>query len=110
MLALNTWQFHVSSVAETAEARAGSAYPDGMTDLNDQAVRDILREHRDGGHISRLYATGEITDKTVPALGMLSTELDEQGKNEEAERVWDVMRYVNAAGERPAVDRWVAKL
>lgn len=81
-----------------------------MTDLNDEDVRGILREHRDGGPISRLYATGEITEETIPALGVLSGELDDQGKNEEAERVCDVITYADAAGERPAVVGWVGKL
>ncbi|MCX5077755.1 hypothetical protein OG321_35390 [Streptomyces sp. NBC_00424] len=44
-----------------------------MDDLTDTDVREILRPHRDGGPISRLYATGEITEDTGPALGMLSS-------------------------------------
>ncbi|WP_170198406.1 hypothetical protein, partial [Streptomyces chryseus] len=38
-----------------------------MSDLTDDHVRTILKQHRDGGPISRLYATGEIEADTVPA-------------------------------------------
>jgi hypothetical protein len=81
-----------------------------MSDLKDQDVRDILRPHRDGGAISRLYATGEITEGTYPALGMLTVVLEEDRLHEEAERIGDVMSYVAAVDERPAVAGWVAKL
>lgn len=81
-----------------------------MTDLSDAEVRAILREHRDGGPISRLYATGEITSNTVPALGMLSTDLDDEGRQAEADRVEDVIKYARAADERPPVNGWVGKL
>lgn len=81
-----------------------------MTDLTDQDVREVLRPHRDGGYISRLYATGEITGETIPTLGVLSSQLDERGGNEEAERLADVIAYAREAGERPSVKGWLAKL
>ncbi|MFI2434660.1 hypothetical protein [Streptomyces sp. NPDC018693] len=81
-----------------------------MTAVNDAQVREILREHRDGGAISRLYATGEITEDTIPALGVLTYDLEQQGRDEDAERVGDVISYAHEAGERPPVDGWVGKL
>ncbi|MEU7190944.1 hypothetical protein [Streptomyces sp. NPDC045369] len=81
-----------------------------MDSLTDNDVRMILRPHRDGGAIARLYATGEITGNTVPALGMLSLHLDERGEHETAERVADVISYADAAGERPPVRGWVTKV
>ncbi|MEV5677053.1 hypothetical protein [Streptomyces sp. NPDC052179] len=81
-----------------------------MTDINDAAVREILRPHRDGGVISRMYATGEITDATIPALGMLADQLHLDSRDEESDRLDDVIDYVRAAGERPSVTGWVAKL
>ncbi|WP_199570544.1 hypothetical protein [Streptomyces murinus] len=80
-----------------------------MTDLNDQDVRDILRAHRDGGPISRLYATGEITEHTVPAINKRAGELFYEDQDEEAARLHDVIEYVTAVGARPAVARWVDK-
>lgn len=76
--------------------------------MTDNEVRDIIRPHRDGGPISRLYATGEITDDTIPALGVLAGTLDNQAQHTEAERVGDVIRYTRDAGERPPVPRWIA--
>ncbi|GHA94561.1 hypothetical protein [Streptomyces chryseus] len=81
-----------------------------MSDLTDDHVRTILKQHRDGGPISRLYATGEIEADTVPALGMLSTQLEEDGRHEDAEQLGDVIGYALSAGERPPVAGWVAKL
>ncbi|MFE4609986.1 hypothetical protein ACFRK5_16805 [Streptomyces niveus] len=81
-----------------------------MDDLTDNDVREILRSHRDGGPISRLYATGEITENTIPALGMLSTALDEKGQHETAERVADVISYADSVGERPPVNGWTSKV
>ncbi|MEW2633354.1 hypothetical protein AB0903_17280 [Streptomyces sp. NPDC048389] len=81
-----------------------------MSDLTDEDVRTILREHRDGGAISRLYATGEIAEDAVPVLGMLSTQLEEDGRGEDAARVGEVLGYVLAAGERPPVTGWVGKV
>lgn len=81
-----------------------------MTDINDQAVREILRPHRDGRHVSRLYATGEITTDTIPVLGALADRLYVEGQHEESERLYDVISYTHQAGERPPVRGWVAKL
>ncbi|WP_030781771.1 hypothetical protein [Streptomyces sp. NRRL S-920] len=81
-----------------------------MDDLTDNDVREVLRDHRDGGVISRLYATGEITQETIPTLGVLSTELDERGEHETAERVADVITYADAVGERPPVKGWTSKV
>lgn len=81
-----------------------------MGHLSDHDVREVLRPHRDGGPLSRLYAQGEITEATYPALGMLSVHLEEAGRHGEAERIAEVMWYVAVAGERPAAARWLAKL
>ncbi|MEU4266298.1 hypothetical protein ACYCCF_30445 [Streptomyces argenteolus] len=81
-----------------------------MSDLNDADVRETLRAHRDGGVVSRLYATGEITEGTVPALGVLSASLELAGQHEDADRVGDVITYAAAVGERPAVKGWVSHL
>lgn len=71
-------------------------------------IRDILRPHRDGGPISRLYATGEITSDTIPALGVLAASLEDSGHQPQADRVDDVIRYARDAGERPPIPRWTA--
>ncbi|MFE1129621.1 hypothetical protein ACFW6R_23445 [Streptomyces albidoflavus] len=82
-----------------------------MDNLTDNDVREILRPLRDGGAISRLYATGEITEETVPALGvLLSTREDAEGSSEETERLGDVITYAVEAGERPPVNGWTGKL
>ncbi|WP_046501544.1 hypothetical protein [Streptomyces odonnellii] len=81
-----------------------------MDDLTDNDVREILRPHRDGGPISRLYATGEIAEETVPTLGVLSSKLDDKGEHETAERVADVISYANSVGERPPVNGWTSKV
>lgn len=81
-----------------------------MDHLTDADVRAILRDHRDGGPIARLYATGEITEDTIPAIGLRLVELEERGEHETAERLGDVIRYALAAGERPAVRGWTGKL
>lgn len=81
-----------------------------MDSLTDNDVRTILHPFRDGGAISRLYATGEITEETIPALGMLSTELDGRGEDETAEQIADVIMYADAAGERPPVKGWTSKV
>lgn len=75
--------------------------------MNDAQVRGILRAHRDGGPISRLYATGEISADTIPALGIAAGLLELDGQDTEAERLDDVIRYARDAGERPPVQRWV---
>jgi len=81
-----------------------------MSDLTDSRVRDILRSHRDGDSISRLYATGEITEETIPALGILSCQLEEKGHHETAENIHDVILYARDTGERPPVRGWTDKL
>lgn len=81
-----------------------------MSDLTDEDVRTILRAHRDGGPISRLYATGEITGATIPAIGMASAELEEADFLEEADLLEEVLDYVTAVGERPPVAGWTGKL
>ncbi|MFE2977452.1 hypothetical protein [Streptomyces sp. NPDC059258] len=79
-----------------------------MDSLTDSDVREILHPFRDGGVISRLYATGEIGETTFRTLGVLSSKLDDQGKHETAERIADVLRYVDEAGERPPVKGWTS--
>ncbi|MFJ9207510.1 hypothetical protein [Streptomyces sp. NPDC102264] len=81
-----------------------------MDSLTDNDVRKILHPFRDGGVISRLYATGEITEDTIPALGMLSVELDEMGQHETADWVADVISYADSVGERPPVKGWTSKV
>ena len=76
----------------------------GPTDtLTETQIRDILRPHRDGGPISRLYATGEIGPDTIPELGVAAAEFE----GAEADRLDDVIRYAAAVGERPPVARWL---
>lgn len=75
--------------------------------MRDAQIRDIIRPHRDGGPISRLYATGEITDDTIPALGFTAALLEDEGRHTEADRFDDVIRYARDAGERPPVPRWI---
>jgi hypothetical protein len=75
--------------------------------MNDRQIRNIIRAHRDGGPISRLYATGEITPDTIPALGTLAAQLEDAGDHNEAERLDDVIRYAQDAGQRPPVQRWI---
>ncbi|MFF3143808.1 hypothetical protein ACFVRU_19240 [Streptomyces sp. NPDC057927] len=41
---------------------------------------------------------------------MLSTDFDDEGNDEESERIFDVIHYVVEAGERPPVSGWVGKL
>ncbi|MFI8201129.1 hypothetical protein ACIF6K_32175 [Streptomyces sp. NPDC085942] len=81
-----------------------------MTHITDADVRDILRPHRDGGPISRLYATGEITEGTVTAIGVAADMLSLDAQDGESDRLEDVIDYVREAGERPPVAGWVAKL
>lgn len=76
--------------------------------MHDAQVREIIRAHRDGGPISRLYATGEITPDTIPALGVAAGLLELDGQQTESERLDDVIRYARDAGERPPVQRWLA--
>lgn len=76
--------------------------------MNDAQVRDIVRAHRDGGPISRLYATGEISADTIPALGVAAGLLELDGQQTESERLDGVIRYARDAGERPPATRWLA--
>ncbi|MFE9906436.1 hypothetical protein [Streptomyces achromogenes] len=62
--------------------------------MKDVQVRCILRHHRDGGPISRLYATGDLT-------------LD--GRDADADQIRDVIDYVNQVGARPAVSGWTSR-
>lgn len=81
-----------------------------MTHITDADVREILRPHRDGGILSRLYATGEITSETIQAIGTVADRLYLDGQDVERDRLEDVIDYVREAGERPSVTGWVAKL
>ncbi|MER8030675.1 hypothetical protein ABTZ78_17150 [Streptomyces bauhiniae] len=74
--------------------------------MNDAQIRDILRPHRDGGPISRLYATGEITEGVALALGFRAFELEERGLHGQADLLGDVIAYVQAVGFRPPLRRW----
>ncbi|MEU9558010.1 hypothetical protein [Streptomyces fumanus] len=76
--------------------------------LTEPQIRDILRPHRDGGPISRLYATGEIGDGLHTALDDLAATLLAADRDEQHEQILDVVRYVIAVGPRPPVARWVA--
>lgn len=71
--------------------------------LTDAEVREVIRALRDGGPISRLYATGEIQEDLIPALGVLAGFEDD---DEQTERIMDVIRYANRAGDRPPVRGW----
>ncbi|MGW4981270.1 hypothetical protein [Streptomyces mirabilis] len=83
--------------------RSASAAPEPLR-------RPESGDRHHGGPISRRYATGEITEETVPALSVLSTDFDDEGNDEESERIFDVIHYVVEAGERPQVSGWVGKL
>lgn len=82
----------------------------GMTHIDDATVREILRPHRDGGPISRLYATGEITHATVQSIGAVADRLYTDAQHTEFDRLEDVIAYVRGAGERPPVNGWITKL
>jgi hypothetical protein len=75
--------------------------------MTDTQVRDIIGPHQGGGPISRLYTTGEIDDDTIPALGLTEAELADAGRDEEADQIGDVIRYVRDAGPRPPLTRWI---
>ncbi|MDG9687870.1 hypothetical protein QC334_34950 [Streptomyces sp. DH18] len=81
-----------------------------MTHIDDAAVREILRPHRDGGLISRLYATGEISPTTILTIGAVADKLHMDGRHAEFDRLTDVIDYAREAGERPPVKGWVTKL
>jgi hypothetical protein len=75
--------------------------------MTDAQVRAIIEPHQNAGPIHRLHATGEIDDDTIPALGLLEAELAEQGRDVEADRISDVIRYVRDVGSRPPLTRWI---
>ncbi|MFD3573860.1 hypothetical protein [Streptomyces sp. NPDC058644] len=75
--------------------------------LSDREVRERLREHQDGGPVSLLYETGAIGESLLPTLGLRVDTLAEDGRDEDAERLGDVITYVAEIGERPAVPNWV---
>ncbi|GGR70953.1 MULTISPECIES: hypothetical protein [Streptomyces] len=77
--------------------------------MKDVQVRYILRHHRDGGPISRLYATGEITEHTDQALWARMADLTLDGRDAEADQIRDVIDYVNAVGARPPVSGWTRR-
>lgn len=85
-------------------------YAGRVNHLTDDDVRTILRAHRDGGPLSRLYATGETTSATVPAIGMAAADLEDDGRHQEADPLWDVLEYVTAVGDRPPVTGWTGKV
>ncbi|MFD3907977.1 hypothetical protein HXS80_06320 [Streptomyces sp. CB04723] len=62
--------------------------------ISDAGVRDILHRHRDGGAISRLYATGEITEHTATTVGVAADHLDLDAQHLEAVRLLHVIEYV----------------
>ncbi|GHH30108.1 hypothetical protein [Streptomyces rubradiris] len=74
--------------------------------MTEQQIRDILRPYRDGGSISRLYATGEISEHTIPALVDLMASLDLDDRDTEIDQIHDVIDYVTQVGCRPPVTRW----
>ncbi|WP_406507161.1 hypothetical protein [Streptomyces sp. NBC_00212] len=79
-----------------------------MDILNDADVHTILEPHQDGGLISRLYETGEITDKeeTVQALGRRAQNVLYGGDEHTAQRLLNVVEYVSVTGERSPVPNW----
>ncbi|QIB43015.1 hypothetical protein [Streptomyces aureoverticillatus] len=82
-----------------------------MDILNDADVRTILEPHQDGGLISRLCETGEITEKekTVQALGLLARDVLYSGDEHTAARLLNVAEYVSVTGERPPVPNWTTR-
>ncbi|MDT0435656.1 MULTISPECIES: hypothetical protein [Streptomyces] len=70
--------------------------------MTETQIRAIVRPIRDGGPISRFYATGEIQPGLIPALGAATVDLDDTS----ADEVDDVISYVAAVGERPPVTGW----
>lgn len=86
------------------------SYRGCMMHIDDDAVREMLRPHRDGGLISRLYATGEINGNTVLTIGAVADQLYLDGQHTEFDRLTDVIDYAREAGERPPVNGWVTKL
>ncbi|MFJ2783698.1 MULTISPECIES: hypothetical protein [unclassified Streptomyces] len=78
--------------------------------MADAEVRAILRPHRDGGPVSRLYAAGEITPETRTALGRLFVALRRAGDQRSANQVLDVLAWVYDIGERPSPPGWTRHL
>ncbi|MDT0488866.1 hypothetical protein, partial [Streptomyces doebereineriae] len=64
-----------------------------MADLTDPDVRTALRKYQDGGPISALFETGEIGDNTFAALDRRAQEAEDQGDQEAADRLGDVLTY-----------------
>ncbi|MCG0066278.1 hypothetical protein L0F81_23805 [Streptomyces tricolor] len=77
--------------------------------MHDARVRELLRPHRDGGPISRLYATGEITEHTTPALEERMIHLTLDARDTEADLIGDVIDYVVQVGARPPVSGWTTR-
>lgn len=94
-------------IAQRLTAGRTQPEPHNATPMTDTQVRGIIEPHQDGGPISRLYATGEIDDDTIPALGLAEAELADAGRDEEADQISDVIRYVRDAGTRPPLTRWI---
>ncbi|MFB6909154.1 hypothetical protein ACFCWB_33245 [Streptomyces bacillaris] len=77
-----------------------------MADLTDHDVRAALRTHQDGGPISALFETGEIGENTFAALDRRVQEVEDQGDQEAADRLGDILTYAVEAGERPPMSNW----
>ncbi|MER5304575.1 hypothetical protein ABT039_34625 [Streptomyces lasiicapitis] len=77
-----------------------------MDTLTDRQVREALRPYQDGGTLSALFETGEITEDTISALGVAMQNRDQLAEDQEADTLGDVLSYVDAAGERPPVPNW----
>ncbi|MBK3631588.1 hypothetical protein JHN52_01155 [Streptomyces sp. MBT97] len=76
--------------------------------MKDSRVRTILHPHHDGdGPISLLHDTGEIGPGLDTALTDLAANLYANDRDEEAEQIQDVVRYVRAVGGRPPVTGWL---
>ncbi|MFI1185768.1 hypothetical protein [Streptomyces californicus] len=86
--------------AEPPLAHSPLLYRGALTN-SDAEVHDILHGHRDSGAISRLYATGEITEHTATAVGVAADHLDLDAQHLEAVRLLHVLDYVREVGERP---------
>ncbi|MFG2147537.1 hypothetical protein ACGFRG_25635 [Streptomyces sp. NPDC048696] len=77
-----------------------------MDTLTDHQVRDALRPYQDGGTLSALFETGEITEDTIPALGLAMQSRDQLNEHQETDTLGDVLAYVDAVGERQPVPNW----
>ncbi|MFE0187700.1 hypothetical protein [Streptomyces sp. NPDC058989] len=74
--------------------------------LTEAEVQEITQPIRDGGPISRLYATGEIQEDLFAALDEAAAN---EVNDERYKRIMDVVTYVQEAGERPPVAGWMAR-